>query len=209
LRETQDSLRSDRLRFFFRKRLPARGFSTGKAPPPHPFLRHFPILRGNRETESEFQGKGWERDAIKPFFSWVFTWHIFLFHYGLRPCLSEFLGDCQEIAEGSPPRERTERPSPLPRRGIRTSRTSPSERFGDSEVSRCGSRKPGGNPRRGTLRAGIPGGPEKKRPGGTIHRRRGGAFDGRAFTAHAVNPMYSCRRNSTRTICSSLRPSLR
>jgi len=48
LRETQDSLRSNRLRFFFRKRLPARGFSTGEAPPPHP-SPHVPISNGRRE----------------------------------------------------------------------------------------------------------------------------------------------------------------
>ena len=40
-RETQNSLRSNRLRFFFRKRLPARGFSTGKTPPPHLSLHTF------------------------------------------------------------------------------------------------------------------------------------------------------------------------
>jgi len=58
LRETQDSLCSNMLRFSFRERLPARGFSTGKAPPPHPLHQHFPIFRGNRETESEFRGRG-------------------------------------------------------------------------------------------------------------------------------------------------------
>jgi len=53
LRETQDSLRSNRLRFSFRKRLPARGFSTGKTPAvPSP---HLPLLGGNREIEGEFR----------------------------------------------------------------------------------------------------------------------------------------------------------
>ena len=34
----------------------------------------------------------------------VFMGHIFLFNHGLRPCLSEFLGDCQEIVyTGNPP----------------------------------------------------------------------------------------------------------
>ena len=57
LRETQNSLRSNRLRFSFRKRLPARGFSTGKAHRPiHP--PHFPLLRCKRGTEGEFRGEG-------------------------------------------------------------------------------------------------------------------------------------------------------
>ena len=75
LRETQNSLRSNMLRFFFRKRLPARGFSTGEAPPPHPSLYTFLILRGNRETESKFRGRD-GKDTQKTFFSW-FLWDIF------------------------------------------------------------------------------------------------------------------------------------
>ena len=75
LRETQNSLRSNMLRFFFRKRLPARGFSTGEATPPHPSLYTFLILRGNRETESKFRGRD-GKDTQKTFFSW-FLWDIF------------------------------------------------------------------------------------------------------------------------------------
>jgi len=54
LRETQDSLRSNRLRFFLRKRLPARGFSTGEAPIAPSIPSCFTLDRG---TGSEFQGE--------------------------------------------------------------------------------------------------------------------------------------------------------
>jgi len=49
LRETQNSLRSDRLRFLFRKRLPARGFSTGERPR-RPIPPYFPSSRGEGGT---------------------------------------------------------------------------------------------------------------------------------------------------------------
>jgi len=91
LRETQNSLRSNSLRFFFRKRLPARGFSTGEVPTAPSILSRFPLNRG---TGSEFQGEE-GRHTKKPFFSWVLTWRIFLFHYRLRPHSPGFLGNCQ------------------------------------------------------------------------------------------------------------------
>jgi len=97
LRETQNPLRSNRLRFFFRKRLLAQGFSTGKVPTSHPPL-HFPLLQDKRGTEGEFGVKGPENHIKANLFSRLLRGLIPLFYHILRSCPLRISGNCHSKA---------------------------------------------------------------------------------------------------------------